>query len=69
VPIDEREAVVEAIEKRIVEQYDTEEDEERLLHIATEPVQRDGYVEQTFRSYAAPTAPAKKKRSSRNKKA
>ncbi|MEQ9616469.1 MAG: hypothetical protein RLN60_00370 [Phycisphaerales bacterium] len=55
VPIDERDDVVSAIEKRIVEVYDSGDgavDAEALLHIAGDIVQRDGYTEQVVRSYA-----------------
>lgn len=59
VPVDERAAVVEAVEKQIVEQYDPanrdgsdEVADEAFVHVHEPPVQKQGHTEQTIRSYA-----------------
>jgi len=61
VPIDERERVVEAVEKQIVESYEPTSDDpegaadvvgETLYHVRDEPVQKEGYTEQEIRTYA-----------------
>ncbi|MDX9910364.1 MAG: hypothetical protein RBS39_00890 [Phycisphaerales bacterium] len=55
----ERGAVVDAIERRIVEEYaggsreGAREDGAREMDVAHPPVQREGYVEQTFTTYEA----------------
>lgn len=61
-PESERGAIVEAVERRMVEAFGspsgTEAAEvETLLDIAEEPVQRDGYVEQIIRTYARRASP------------
>ncbi len=56
VPEDERETIVSSIESKLVEMYDTPgavPEDETLLHISDEPVEKDGYVEQVIRSYAS----------------
>jgi len=62
VPIDERERVVEAVEKQIVESYEPTSDDpegaaadgvgEKLYHVRGEPAQKGGYTEQEIRTYA-----------------
>lgn len=58
VPEREREAVVSAIESRIVQQYAAAPRSERsdepgppVVHLRSQAVQRDGFVEETVRSY------------------
>lgn len=58
-PPEERPAIVEAIERRIVEVYaNSTSTPDRMLHVAEPPVQREGYVEQVIRSYAQPQRPS-----------
>jgi len=65
VPDGDRESVVSAIESRIVQQYTAAPLSERghetappVVHVRSQAVQRDGYVEETVRSYQpAPGAP------------
>jgi hypothetical protein len=67
-PASERRAIVEAVEKRIVELYASGDaaTPETLLHIAGEPVERDGYTEMVVRSFTA--APSKRDEKNRAKK-
>ncbi|MDX2115058.1 MAG: hypothetical protein SFZ24_05480 [Planctomycetota bacterium] len=66
-PADEREAIVDAVEARLAQLYDTPPDphstsetDEPMVHLAGPAVQRDGYTEVTIRSYpAAPAPPAR----------
>lgn len=66
VPADEREAVVEAVEARLLEEYDlpalsgavSSAEVEPMFHVASPPVPRGGYSEVTIRSYSK--APGKK---------
>lgn len=53
VPREERERVVDAVVGRIVEVYAEEAGEDVCFDIAGEVVQKEGYVEQTIRTYAA----------------
>lgn len=55
-PAEDREAIVDAIEARILSVYDDETGdaaEETMLHIAEDAVHKEGFVEQVIRSYAA----------------
>lgn len=54
VPVDEREAVVSAIEARLAREYAgaSYAGEGRLTSVVHPPVQREGYVEQVFTSYS-----------------
>lgn len=53
VPVDEREAVVGAIEARLAREYAgaSYEGEGRFRSVVHPPVQRDGYVEQVISTY------------------
>ncbi len=65
IPPDEREAAVDAVEQRVVVLYRAHssqtqshspagtECDEQTLHVADPPVERQGFVEQTIRTYAA----------------
>ena len=69
VPRDEREHVVEAVVGRIAEVYAREDaGEDVCFDIAGEVMQKEGYVEQTIRTYAAGKKHGKKsgKRSGRD---
>ncbi|MBY0261247.1 MAG: hypothetical protein K2Q20_02830 [Phycisphaerales bacterium] len=54
VPVDEREAVVSAIEASLAREYAgaSYSGEGRLTSVVHPPVQREGYVEQVFTSYS-----------------
>lgn len=73
-PAAERRAIVEAVEARIVELYAAEsplvdgEEEERLLHIESEPKKREGFTEVIVRSFAAKAADEAKPPAARSKK-
>lgn len=68
VPAEDRRALVEEVEARISEVYalpdshlGRDDEASPMLHVASEPVQRAGYVEQVIRSYAKAKEPTKKK--------
>ena len=61
-PVDEREAIVESIEAKMVELYsstsetldepvDAHADEPRMMNVIDAPVQKQGYVEQKIHTY------------------
>ncbi|MEM9083806.1 MAG: hypothetical protein AAGB34_09430 [Planctomycetota bacterium] len=58
-PAEEREAIVDAIEARILSIYDDERKDqaaETMLHIAEDAVHKEGFTEQVIRSYSAAAA-------------
>ncbi len=66
-PQEERESIVAAVERRIIETYDADlpEPDERLVHIESEPAVHDDFTEIIVKSFAV--APAPKKPKSRGK--
>lgn len=52
-PAEEREAIVEEVESRMVELYEPRDGgSEVMLEVSDEPIQRDGYVERVTRTYS-----------------
>lgn len=50
-PASERRAIVEAVERQMIELCDTPGRAEPMVHVTEDPVQRDGYTEVVVRSF------------------
>lgn len=64
VPVPDRAALVEAIERRIADTYPRPH-EDREITVVFPPQQRDGYVEQIEKTYAVKKKPAAEKAAGR----